>query len=98
MQPLDATEMVRDIKAAPLLFGYRGSAPVDNEALERLLLRVGRLKDELPQVRTLDLALVNVALRGATVLTAAARVEPALDARTDAFVRRMAVQEGETGV
>jgi len=96
MQPLDASEMVREIKAAPLLLGYRGSAPVDSGALEQLLLRVGRLKDDLPQVRLLDLALVNVALRGATVLTAAARVEPALDARTDAFVRRMAAQEGET--
>ena len=96
MQPLDASEMVREIKAAPLMLGYRGSAAVDTAALEQLLLRVGRLKDDLPQVRLLDLALVNVALRGATVLTAAARVEPALDARTDAFVRRMAEQEGET--
>jgi acyl-CoA synthetase (NDP forming) len=96
MQPLDAHEMVREIKAAPLLLGYRGSTPVDSEALEHLLRRVGRLKDDLPQVRLLDLALVNVALRGATVLTAAARVEPALDARTDAFVRRMAAQDEET--
>ena len=96
MQALDVHEMVREIKAAPLLLGYRGSEPVDTDALEELLLKVGQLKNDLPQVRMLDLALVNVAVRGANVLTAAARVEPAVDARIDWFVRRMSTQEGET--
>ena len=36
---LDAAELVRAVRAAPLLFGYRGSEPVDVDALEPLLLR-----------------------------------------------------------
>jgi acyl-CoA synthetase (NDP forming) len=96
MQPLDAAEMVREIKAAPLLFGYRGSRPVDTAALEHLLLQVAQLKNDLPQVRELDLSLVNVGTHGITVLTARARVEPAVDARTDWYVRRMAGLASET--
>jgi acyl-CoA synthetase (NDP forming)/GNAT superfamily N-acetyltransferase len=96
MHALDAAEMVRDIKAAPLLFGYRGSEPVDTDALERLLLQVAQIKNDFPQVRTLDLSLVLVGIRGATVLTASATVKPAVEARSDWFVRRMASEAGET--
>src|SRR3712207_8199966 len=48
------SEMVREIKAAPLLLGYRGSEPVDLTAVEDLVLRVARLKNDLPEVRLLD--------------------------------------------
>jgi acyl-CoA synthetase (NDP forming) len=85
----DASDMVREIKAAPLLFGYRGSEPVDVEAVEQLLLRVAQLKNDLPQVRSLDLNLVLVGLRGATVLNGTCRVEPVDDARSDWYVRRL---------
>ena len=44
----DASDMVREIRAAPLLFGYRGSEPVDVDAVEHLLLRVAQLKNDLP--------------------------------------------------
>jgi acyl-CoA synthetase (NDP forming)/GNAT superfamily N-acetyltransferase len=96
MNAHDAYEMVREIKASPLLLGYRGSEPVDTAAIEALLLKVAQLKNDLPQVRTLDLSLVIVGVRGATVLTAAARVEPAVDARADWYARRMPTQVGET--
>jgi acyl-CoA synthetase (NDP forming) len=96
MNAHDAHEMVREIKAAPLLLGYRGSVPVDTEALELLLLKLAQLKKDLPQVRVVELPLVIVGLRGATVLTASARVEPAVDARSDWYARRMATQVGET--
>jgi acyl-CoA synthetase (NDP forming)/GNAT superfamily N-acetyltransferase len=96
MGPREAAEMVREIKAAPLLFGYRGGDPVDTASLELLLLKVAQLKNDLPQVRDLDFNLVNVGSRGTTVLTALARVEPAVDARTDWYVRRMAVLDGGT--
>jgi acyl-CoA synthetase (NDP forming) len=93
MSELDAAEMVRDIKAAPLLLGYRGSEPVDVAAVERLLLTVAQLKNDLPEVRDLDLSLVVVGSVGLTVLTASARIEPAVDARSDWYVRRMASLE-----
>ncbi len=92
----DASDMVREIKAAPLLFGYRGSEQVDVEAVEQLLLRVAQLKNDLPQVRSLELNLVLVGLRGATVLNGTARVEPVDDARSDWYVRRLSTQAGDT--
>ena len=60
--------MVREIKSSPLLFGYRGSEVVDVDAVERLLLRVAQLQNDLPQVRSLDLSLVLAGAEGASVL------------------------------
>jgi hypothetical protein len=88
--------MVREIKAAPLLFGYRGGERVDTGAVEDLLLKIAQLKNDLPQVRSLDLNLVLVGARGATVLNAVGRVEPVADARSDWFVRRLSTQAGDT--
>jgi acyl-CoA synthetase (NDP forming) len=92
----EAAEMVREIKAAPLLFGYRGSEKVDVVSIERLLLRIAQLKNDLPQVRALDLNLILAGADGATVLNAVGRVEPVADARSDWFVRRMSVPAGDT--
>jgi len=92
----EASDMVREIRAAPLLFGYRGSEQVDVEAIERLLLLVAQLKNDLPQVRSLDLNLVLAGQQGATVLNAVGRVEPVSDARSDWFVRRLSTQAGDT--
>ena len=85
----DAEEMVREIKAAPLLSGYRGSVPVGTAAVETLLLKVAQLKNDLPEVRSLELSLVLVTGEGAHVLSAGARVEPAANARTGWFERRL---------
>ena len=92
----EAAEMVREIKAAPLLFGYRGSEVVDVAAIERLLLRLAQLKNDLPQVRSIELNLVLVGAEGATVLNAVGRVEPVSDARSDWFTRRLSTQAGDT--
>jgi len=92
----DAADMVREIKAAPLLFGYRGSERVDTAAIETLLLKVAQLKNDLPQVASLDLNLVLVGANGATVLNAEARVAPVADARSDWFVRRLSTEAGDT--
>ena len=71
----DAASMVREVKAAPLLFGYRGSELVAIEPIEELLLRLAQLKNDLPQVRELDLSLVLAGATTSTVLTAHGRVE-----------------------
>ncbi len=92
----EVADMVREIKAAPLLFGWRGSEPVDVAAIESLLLRIAQLKNDLPQVRSLELPLVLVGAHGATVLHAVGRVEPVADARSDWFVRRLSAQLGDT--
>ncbi|SFY51956.1 bifunctional acetate--CoA ligase family protein/GNAT family N-acetyltransferase [Streptomyces sp. F-1] len=72
----DATSLVRTIRTAPLLFGWRGSTPVDTPALEELLLRVSRLVDDHPEVVAVTLEPVVVAPRGANVLGATVRLAP----------------------
>jgi len=66
-----AAALVDEPRAAPLLYGYRGAEPVDRAALIDLLLRVGRLADELPQVRSLSLNPVLARPDGCAVLHAA---------------------------
>ena len=85
----DAEAMVREIKAAPILFGYRGSEGVDVAAVELLVQRVAQLQHDIPQVASLDLALVLAGAEDLTVLTAFGRVEPVADPRSDWFVRRL---------
>ncbi|HET7355240.1 MAG TPA: GNAT family N-acetyltransferase [Nocardioidaceae bacterium] len=92
----EAASMVREVKAAPLLFGYRGSEQVDVEAIEHLLLRLAQLKNDLPQLSSVELNLVLAGAHGATVLSATGRVAPVADPRSDWFVRRLSSQAGDT--
>ncbi|WP_225631521.1 bifunctional acetate--CoA ligase family protein/GNAT family N-acetyltransferase [Streptomyces solaniscabiei] len=72
----EATSLIRSIRTAPLLFGWRGSAPVDAPALEELLLRVSRLVDDHPEVVAVTLEPVVVAPHGLSVLGASVRLAP----------------------
>ncbi|MER6856537.1 bifunctional acetate--CoA ligase family protein/GNAT family N-acetyltransferase [Streptomyces pilosus] len=72
----DATSLVRSIRTAPLLFGWRGSAPVDTPALEELMLRVSRLVHDHPEVVAVTLEPVVVAPHGVSVLDASVRLSP----------------------
>lgn len=92
----DAQDMVREIKASPLLFGYRGSEIVDVAQIERLVRQVSQLQHDLPQVRALQLPLVLAGADGARVLGAHVRVEPVKDPRSDWFVRRLSTMPGDT--
>ncbi|MFI9642279.1 GNAT family N-acetyltransferase [Micromonospora sp. NPDC051925] len=84
----DAVELVDEPRAAPLLRGHRGAAPVDRAALADLLLRVGRLADEQPRVRSLTLNPVLARPDGISVLHVAVGVGTA-DARPDTGPRRL---------
>ncbi|AZK96928.1 bifunctional GNAT family N-acetyltransferase/acetate--CoA ligase family protein [Streptomyces tsukubensis] len=70
----DAAGQIRSIRTAPLLFGWRGSAPVDTAALEHLLLRVSRLVDDHPEVVGVGLEPVVVSPAGLSVLGASVRL------------------------
>ncbi|MET9320489.1 GNAT family N-acetyltransferase [Streptomyces sp. NPDC003038] len=70
----DAAGLIRSIRTAPLLFGWRGSDPVDTRALEELLLRLSRLVDDHPEVIEVTLEPVVVAAEGLSVLSATVRV------------------------
>jgi acyl-CoA synthetase (NDP forming)/RimJ/RimL family protein N-acetyltransferase len=85
---VDAVEMIREVKAAPLLHGYRGGIVADLGAAADLLHRVSRLADDLPEVADLDLDPVLVASHGLAVVNASARIAPT-GARTGWYARRL---------
>ncbi|HTL83690.1 MAG TPA: GNAT family N-acetyltransferase [Acidimicrobiia bacterium] len=86
----DAKRLVRSLRGSPLLFGYRGRPSVDVTALEALLLRVGRLADELPEITEMDLNPVVVSEGGAVAVDIKMRCAPAAGA-TPRDLRRMRV-------
>ena len=51
----DAEEMVREIRAWPLLAAYRGSEPADEGAIVEALIRVSRLSCDFPEIQELDI-------------------------------------------
>ncbi|MGW4896505.1 bifunctional acetate--CoA ligase family protein/GNAT family N-acetyltransferase [Kitasatospora sp. NPDC004240] len=84
----DVASLIREVRASPLLFGWRGAEAVDTDALEEVLLRVSRLVDEVPEVASVDLEPVVVAPHGLTILGARVRLAP-LPVRSDLGPRAM---------
>jgi acyl-CoA synthetase (NDP forming) len=84
----DAASLVRAPRAAPLLAGYRGTEPVDLAALEDLVLRVGRIVEDLPEVRSLVLDPVLTSPEGAFVTGARIVLGPP-PTRQDSGPRRL---------
>lgn len=70
----DAEEMLREIRAASILQGYRGSPPRDKKAIVDLILKVGRLMDEVPEITDVDLNPVMVFPEGMGAKIADARI------------------------
>lgn len=85
---VDAAALVRSPRAAPLLAGYRGSEPTDLAALEQLVLRVGKIAEELPEVRTLALDPVLASASGVFVTGARIVLGPP-PTRNDGGPRRL---------
>ena len=83
----DADEMIRSVRAAPLLAGREGTPPVDTAALADALLRVSRLADDLPEVSELDLNPVVARQVGVWCMDARVRISPAEP--RDPFLRRL---------
>ena len=73
---MDAAELVRAPRAAPLLTGYRGDEPADLEGLADLALRLSRLAESVPQVRRLQLHPVLAAPGGVYPVAARATIGP----------------------
>ena len=71
---VDARDMVLGLRATPLLTGYRGSAPVDVDALVDLVLRLGQLAEDLPELIEVDCNPVMATPAGAMVVDARLRV------------------------
>ena len=66
----DAAKAVREIKAARLLDGLRGSEPVDTSALEDILMRVSDFVVKTPQVKEMDLNPIFAYPKGAVAVDA----------------------------
>ena len=83
----DADELIRSIRAAPLLLGRPGAPGADLAALRDLLLRVSRMADDLPQIAELELSPVFARPDGAQAVDARIRLRAAEPA--DAHLRRL---------
>lgn len=84
----DALTLLDEPRAAPLLHGYRGTPPVNRAALVDLLLQVGRLAADHPQVRTIRLNPVLARPDGLSVLHASVVLGTAA-VRPDSGPRRL---------
>ncbi|WP_456326479.1 acetate--CoA ligase family protein [Palaeococcus sp. (in: euryarchaeotes)] len=51
----EALDMIKEIKAYPILAGARGEKPTNIEALAEIITKVGELALELPEVKELDI-------------------------------------------
>jgi acetyl coenzyme A synthetase (ADP forming)-like protein len=77
----DATSMLRELRSFPLLEGYRGAARCDIDALEDVLLRIGALAEDHPNIAEMDCNPVIVSAHGAVVVDARVRLESAAPRR-----------------
>ena len=66
----DAKEMITQLKAFPLLNGYRGAKPADIEALAEILCNVSKLILDNPEIKELDLNPVMAYSKGAKTVDA----------------------------
>ncbi|CAN7363008.1 GNAT family N-acetyltransferase [Terrabacter sp. LjRoot27] len=85
---VDVTDLIDSVKAAPLLSGHRGAAPVHRAALADLIARLSVLADDHPELSSVELNPVNAWTGGVDVLGAEVVVRPAL-VRKDPGRRRM---------
>ena len=83
----DADELIRSIRAAPLLLGRPGAPGTDLAALRDMLLRVSRMADDLPQIAELELSPVFARPHGIQAVDARIRLQAADPA--DAHLRRL---------
>jgi hypothetical protein len=78
---MDASAMVRDLKAAPVLFGRHGAPGVHVAGIEDLLHRLAQLADAIPQLASVTLNPCVAALNSIAVLGARVYVAPTADRR-----------------
>lgn len=66
----EAREMITEVRAYPLLKGYRNFPPADIDAIVKILLRVSKLVTEHHEIKELDLNPVMVYPKGAKTVDA----------------------------
>ena len=66
----DANEMIKEIKAYPLLDGFRGSKKADVKALVDILMKISKLSIENEEIDQIDLNPVIALPKGAAIVDA----------------------------
>lgn len=66
----DAMEMIREIKGYPLLKGYRGQPPADENTIIDIIMKTSKLLTDFPQISQLDLNPIFVYEKGAKIVDA----------------------------
>jgi acyl-CoA synthetase (NDP forming) len=84
----DAADMWRSLRGARLLTGYRGGVAADTPAVENLLLRLGRLAEDVPEVAELDLNPVLAGPHGVLAVDVKLRLA-AVDGEPEPYVRAL---------
>jgi acetate---CoA ligase (ADP-forming) len=74
LSDLDAQKMIRSIRGYPMLEGFRGEPPVDQETIAEMILRVSQLMGENPEILELDINPFLVQESGGVALDARIRV------------------------
>jgi acetyl coenzyme A synthetase (ADP forming)-like protein len=75
LSDLDAAEMLREIRGAKLLGGYRGAPPADESALREALLRISQLLEVCPEIQEMDLNPLKVLADGVRAVDVRIRVD-----------------------
>jgi acyl-CoA synthetase (NDP forming) len=84
----DAAAMWQSLRGARLLTGYRGGIAADTSAVENLLLRLGRLAEDVPEVAELDLNPVLAGPDGLLAVDVKLRLA-AVDGEPEPYVRAL---------
>jgi len=66
----EAQEMITEVKAYPILRGYRGQPPADINAIVEILLNTSKLVMDHPEIKELDLNPIMVYKKGAITVDA----------------------------
>jgi len=74
----DAKEMITEVKAYPVLKGYRGQPPADIDAIVNILLNTSKLVMDHKEIKELDLNPIMVYQKGAKTVDARIILEPPL--------------------
>jgi acyl-CoA synthetase (NDP forming) len=69
--------MIQEIRGFPLLAGYRGTAPADLEALQRIVLTLSAFVASTPEVKEIDLNPLYAYAQGALAVDARIVLEEA---------------------
>jgi len=66
----DAKEMIAEVKAYPILKGYRGQPPADIDAIVNILMNTSKLVMDHQEIKELDLNPIMVYEKGAKTVDA----------------------------